>query len=183
MAATSSRRLGRSHQHEPGDRGHHRAADALEEAASARRSAARSEKAQQIEPAMNTTMAARKTFLAPNLSAIQPESGMKMASADEIRGQRKLERNRLGTDIGGNRRQRGSDDGRVHVFHEQGDREDERDDLHGRLRRRPSEALLGSKRWGEQYGAAGAATQHARSRTLVARAARPIDPCSQARDE
>src|SRR5688500_4165119 len=38
------------------------------------------EKAQQIEPTMNTAMAARKTLVEPNRSAIQPEIGMKMAS-------------------------------------------------------------------------------------------------------
>ncbi len=37
--------------------------------------------AQSSEPAMKTTMAVMKTRLAPNLSAAQPESGMKMPSA------------------------------------------------------------------------------------------------------
>ena len=45
----------------------------------------------------------------------------------EIGGQRQLQRDRAGADIGGDRRQRGRDHGRVHVLHEQGDREDERD--------------------------------------------------------
>ena len=39
------------------------------------------EKAQQIEPSMNTPMAQRKMLRAPNRSAIHPETGMKMASA------------------------------------------------------------------------------------------------------
>ncbi len=38
------------------------------------------EKAQASEPSMKTTMAQRKTFFAPNRSAIHPLTGMKMAS-------------------------------------------------------------------------------------------------------
>jgi len=38
------------------------------------------EKAQAIEPIMNTTIAMRKMLVAPQRSAIQPEIGMKMAS-------------------------------------------------------------------------------------------------------
>src|SRR5690606_28380586 len=47
-----------------------------------------------------------------------------------------LERYRIGPDIGGNGRQRGRDHGRIHLFHEQGDRENQRgdtDDRHFRL--------------------------------------------------
>jgi hypothetical protein len=40
-----------------------------------------SDMAQNIEPTTNTPSAQRKTRLAPNRSAIQPETGMKMASA------------------------------------------------------------------------------------------------------
>ena len=40
-----------------------------------------SEKAQASEPSMNTKIAALNTVLAPKRSAIQPEMGMKMASA------------------------------------------------------------------------------------------------------
>lgn len=38
-------------------------------------------KAQAIEPSTKTTIAMRKMFLAPKRSAIQPEIGMKIASA------------------------------------------------------------------------------------------------------
>ena len=40
-----------------------------------------SEKAQAIEPTTKTPIATRKTFFAPKRSAIQPEIGMKIASA------------------------------------------------------------------------------------------------------
>ena len=82
--------------------------------------------AQATEPSMKTPMAVRKTFLAPKRSAIQPLTGMKTASDTQIGGQRQLQRDRAGADVGGDRRQRCRDDGRVHVFHEQGDRQDER---------------------------------------------------------
>src|SRR6185295_15026984 len=49
----------------------------------------------------------------------------------EVGGDRELERQRAGADIGRNRGQRGGDHGRVHVFHEQGDRHDQRHDAFG----------------------------------------------------
>ena len=46
----------------------------------------------------------------------------------QIGGDGELERQRIGADIGGDRRQRGGDHRRVHVLHEQRDRDDQRDD-------------------------------------------------------
>src|SRR6516225_7578052 len=44
---------------------------------------------------------------------------------EQVGGDRELKRQRARADIGGDRRQRGGDDGRVHVLHEQGDRHDQ----------------------------------------------------------
>ncbi len=46
---------------------------------------------------------------------------------DQIGGERQLQRDRAGADVVRDRRQRGRDHRRIHVLHEQGDREDERD--------------------------------------------------------
>ncbi len=45
----------------------------------------------------------------------------------QIGGDGELQRQRAGADIGGDRRQRGRNDRRIHVFHEQGGGHDERD--------------------------------------------------------
>jgi hypothetical protein len=45
----------------------------------------------------------------------------------QVGGDRQFERQWARADVGGNRRQRRRDDGRVHVLHEQGDRHDQRD--------------------------------------------------------
>src|SRR5262249_29993729 len=70
----------------------------------------------------------------PNPGARAETAGGPAAHRDEDRkrkqvgGDRKLKRERAGADVGGDRRQRGGDDGRVHVLHEQGDRHDQRHD-------------------------------------------------------
>ena len=56
----------------------------------------------------------------------------------QIGGDRQLELQRVGADVGGDRRQRGRDDGRIHVLHEQGDRHDQRHDSVGKHATRPS---------------------------------------------
>ena len=88
--------------------------------------------AQPIEPSMKTAIAARNTVRAPKRSAVQPLTGMKTASDSRYDGDRELERERAGADIGRDRRQRGGDHGRIHVLHEQGDRHDQRHDAFGR---------------------------------------------------
>ncbi len=45
---------------------------------------------------------------------------------EQVGGDRELKRQWTRADIGGDRRERGGDDGRVHVLHEQGDRHDQR---------------------------------------------------------
>ena len=52
----------------------------------------------------------------------------------QIGGKRQLERDGVGVDIGGDRRQRGRDHRRVHVLHEQGHRKDDRDEAGPRMR-------------------------------------------------
>ena len=112
MASTSSRLSMRAHQHQPRHRRHHRAAHALQEAREHELASANRDSAQPIEPSMNTAIASRNTVRAPKRSAIQPLIGMKIASDEQVGGERELERQRVGADVGGDRRQRGRDDGR-----------------------------------------------------------------------
>ena len=93
--------------------------------------------AQPIEPSMNTAMAARehgaRAEAVGGPAAHRDEDGER----EQVGGQRQLERERVGADIGRDRRQRGRDHGRIHVLHEQGDRDDQRHDAvtsHGHRR-------------------------------------------------
>ena len=115
-------------QHQARDRRHHRAADALQEARQHEGRAANCEKAQQIEPTTKTTMATRKTLRRAEPVGHPARDRDEDGERHEIGGQRQLQRDRLGADIGRDRGQRGRDHRRVHVFHEQGDGEDERGD-------------------------------------------------------
>src|SRR5262249_59863338 len=58
----------------------------------------------------------------------QTADGDEDRERQQIGGDRKLERQGARADVGGDCRQRGRDDGRVHALHEQGDRHDQGDD-------------------------------------------------------
>ncbi len=81
-----------------------------------------------MDPSTNTTIAARKTFFAPNLSAIQPLTGMKTARETRYAvsasfsaiGLVPMSAAIAGSDVGY--------DGRVHLLHEQSHGKDERND-------------------------------------------------------
>ena len=85
------------------------------------------ENAQAIEPMTKTPIADAEDALGAEAVGHPAADRDEDGERDEIGGQRQLERDRAGADIVGDRRQRGRDDGRIHVLHEQGDREDERD--------------------------------------------------------
>ena len=85
------------------------------------------EMAQAIEPRMKTPIADAEHALGAEPVGHPAADRNEDGERDEIGGQRQLERDRAGADVGGDRRQRRRDHGRIHVLHEQGDREDERD--------------------------------------------------------
>ena len=101
--------------------------------------------AQPIEPSMNTAIAGAehraRAEAVGGPAADRDEDGKRK----QVGGNGELERQRVGADVGGDRRQRGRDDGRVHVLHEQGDRHDQRDDAIGRHGVWSLETARGSK--------------------------------------
>ena len=84
--------------------------------------------AQPIEPSMNTTIAARNTRARAEAVGGPAADRNEDREREQIGGDRELQRQRAGADVGGDRRQRGRDHRRVHVLHEQGDRDDQRHD-------------------------------------------------------
>ena len=127
MASTSSRLVDRAHQHQAADRRHHRAAHALHDAGDdeigerARQRAA--DRAEHEHGDGGAEHGARAEAVGGPAARRDEDR-----ERQQIGGDRELERERVGADVGGDRRQRGRDHRRVHVLHEQRDRDDQRDD-------------------------------------------------------
>ncbi len=74
---------------------------------------------------------------------------------EQVGGDRELERERVRADVGGDRGERRRDHGRVHVLHEQGDRDDQRHDAFGQHERRWLERRSGCGRTLKRFPARG----------------------------
>ena len=105
--------------------------------------------AQPIEPAMKTATA-RGEYQARAEAVGGPAAGRnEHRERQEIRGDGELQRQRAGADIGGDRRQRRRNHRRIHVLHEQGGGDDERDQAFFVHRRYLGKARKGRMAWQE----------------------------------
>ena len=116
----------RAQQHQPSDRRHHRAADALQDARDHEigdRGGQRAADRADHEDGDGDREHHARAEPVGGPAARRNEHRQRQ----QIRGDGELQRQRAGADIGGDRRQRGRDDRRIHVLHEQGGGHDERD--------------------------------------------------------
>jgi hypothetical protein len=114
-------------EHEPADRNHHGAADPLQEARrheSAERPRRRAGERPRHEHAERGPKNGAGAIAVRHPAAHRDED----READEIGGQRQLQRDRVLVEAFGDDRQRGRDDGRIRVLHEERGRDDERDE-------------------------------------------------------
>jgi len=126
-----------AHQDEAADRRHHGAADALHDA----RHHEPGERAR--ERAADRACDEHRDGGAEHRARAEPVGGPAArrdedGEREQVAGDGELERERAGADIGRDRRQRGGDHGRVHVLHEQRDRNDKRHQAvggHGHMNR------------------------------------------------